>query len=100
METPQNQSTPTPAPEKKILVFIMDRSGDTRAEMTVVEAEKVARRELGNGKWLRLMSGGGTSEIIRTLGDLDTRLTGTNQQLFQNVDEMTLMAALVGGDLA
>jgi hypothetical protein len=90
METPQAQ-------EKKILVFVMDRTGDTRAELTIAEAERVARRELGNGKWLRLLTGGGTSEIIRNLSDLETRLNDTQRRLFENVDEVTLMAALVGG---
>jgi hypothetical protein len=94
METTPNPSTPN---EKKIRVFIMDRTGDTRGEMTVAETEVVARKELAKGKWLRLVSGGGTSEIVRTIGDLDLRLNQTDRRLFQDTEEATLMAALVGG---
>jgi predicted metal-dependent RNase len=83
--------------EKKISVYIMDRTGDTRNELLVAEAEQVARQEMGKGKWLRLVAGGGTSEIIRTISDLDIRLGQTNHRLFEDADEAVLMAAIMGG---
>ena len=85
------------APKKLIKVYVMDRTGDTRAELGVAEAEKVARDEMGKGKWLRLVSGSGTSEIIRTIGDLNQKIEKTGNRLFEDTSEMALIAALVGG---
>lgn len=88
-----------PSSERKIKVFIMNRGGDSRLELVPDAVVETAHKEMAEGKWLRLVASNGGSEIIRTVGDLDQRVTraGGATKLFEDVNEVGLIAALVGG---
>jgi hypothetical protein len=87
--------------EGSILGIVMDRTGDTRYDgeqnplLTVGGAVTLARDEMAKGKWLRTVNNAGESDIIRDIKDIADDVTAHN--LFEDVSEMEMMAALVGG---
>ena len=89
------------AGEGHILGIVMDRTGDTRYDgeqnplLTVGGAIALARDEMANGKWLRTVNNEGQSDIIRDIKDIAD--DDVARGIFEDVSEMEMMAALVGG---
>jgi len=80
---------------RKILCIVMDRTGDTNAELCVPEAVALAREEMGKGKWLRTVNLEGQSNIIRDVREIAT--DDVAYGIFENVSELEMIAALQGG---
>jgi hypothetical protein len=91
----------SPDEQGHILGIVMDRSGDTRYDgeqnplLTVGAAIALAREEMGRGKWLRTVDKEGNSDIIRDIKDIAD--DNVARGIFEDVSEMEMMAALVGG---
>lgn len=84
-----------------ILGLVMNRTGDTGYDgernplLTVGAAIAVAREEMAKGKWLRTVDKEGNSDIIRDIKDIAE--DDVARGIFEDVSEMEMMAALIGG---
>lgn len=93
--TPQNEN------EGHIKCHVMDRTGDTRYDgvqnplLTQMAAINLARDEMAKGKWLRTVDPNGKSDIIQDVKDIGTDEKA--EAIFENVEEMALVAAVQGG---
>jgi hypothetical protein len=83
--------------EKKLITLnIMDRTGHTTREVGFDDALEVAKEEMGNGKWLRIVADDGSSDILTDATALAKDLTSI-RNLFEGAKELDLVMALVGG---